>query len=236
MADLSEYLGHLLCEVTRARVMADHEAVRVALAYAADAEGLLRFFPVPRVRLPELEITVPVAVREIPDGYAETTAADMTAFAKALAAELGRTLAAQSLRIDTTEITRIITQDPLLSRGRLRDGVVDALTANVRDRTQPAQRSQARGAAPTLAAGSERFRAVTALIREQVARAVEALPRVPAGIAVEGRTAAVREVGDLAAVVSLKLVVREDALEIILADGSSPGAPAAPQISRLVPE
>jgi hypothetical protein len=106
MADLSEYLGHLLCEVTRARVMADQEAVRVARAYASDGGGLLRYFPVPRVRLPELEITVPVAVREIPEGYVETTAADMTTFAKTLAAELGRVLTAQSLPSPTSPLNR----------------------------------------------------------------------------------------------------------------------------------
>ena len=44
MSELSETLGHLLCEITRARMAADREAVRIAKQYAEDDSGLLRHF------------------------------------------------------------------------------------------------------------------------------------------------------------------------------------------------
>ena len=62
MSELSETLGHLLCEITRARMAADRESVRIARQYAEDDGGLLRHFPVPRMRMPQLELTLPVVV------------------------------------------------------------------------------------------------------------------------------------------------------------------------------
>lgn len=65
MPYLGDYLGSLLEEVTRARVRADLEAVRVAEIYRS--HPLLRNFPIPRVRLPQVEMDVPVLVSEAPE-------------------------------------------------------------------------------------------------------------------------------------------------------------------------
>jgi hypothetical protein len=236
MADLSEYLGHLLCEVTRARVMADAEAVRTATAYLGDGSNLLRHFPVPRMRLPELEITVPVIINDIPDGYTETTRADPRLLARLLADNLGPVLAREGMKIDTGEITRIILEDPLLSEGRLSAEVPELLARRLQERVRAASRSSARGAAarePAIPA--ERFHAISGMLREQIARILAGLPRRPAGIAVDPRTSAVKNVGDSAMVVNIKLVIREESLEILLDDAGEGGA-ASPRIGRLVPE
>jgi hypothetical protein len=60
---LSEYIGHLLSEITRARVQADMEAVRIAEMYAE--HPLLKHFSVPRFRVPTITLDVPVVVKGI---------------------------------------------------------------------------------------------------------------------------------------------------------------------------
>ncbi len=63
MPKLGDYLGHLLSEITIARMQADLEAVRVAELYAG--HPLLRNMPVPRFRMPDVEIDVPIVVKDL---------------------------------------------------------------------------------------------------------------------------------------------------------------------------
>lgn len=63
MPKLGDYIGHLLSEITLARMHADLEAVRVAELYAG--HPLLRYMPVPRFRMPDVEIDVPVVVKDL---------------------------------------------------------------------------------------------------------------------------------------------------------------------------
>lgn len=242
MAELGEYLGHLLCEVTRARVRADMEAVRVAREYVADESQLLRHFPVPRMRLPTLEITVPVQINAIPDGYVEKTPADTTLLAKVLAGELGPALKEHKLHIDTSEIVAIIKADPRLSRGELYEGFADVLSAQLHDHTR-ALGKRAKAAATAATAG-ETFKQIADMIRERIAVAIRSLPRKPVGISIESRTAMLREVGNPALLLNLKLSISEDALDIHLEDQDSQagedkddaGKRPPPRIKRLLPE
>lgn len=55
---LSDYLGHLLSSVAKARMQADLETLRIAEQY--HSHPLLKHFPVPRVRLPKVELSIPV--------------------------------------------------------------------------------------------------------------------------------------------------------------------------------
>jgi hypothetical protein len=59
---LGDFLGAILSEVTLARVHADLEAVRVAELYT---DPMLKGTPIPRFRLPELNINIPVVINEI---------------------------------------------------------------------------------------------------------------------------------------------------------------------------
>ena len=63
MPFLGDYIGHLLSEVTIARMHADLEAVRVAELYAS--HPLLRNMPVPHFRLPEMNMDVPVVIKQV---------------------------------------------------------------------------------------------------------------------------------------------------------------------------
>lgn len=63
MPYLGDYIGHLLSEITMARVQADLEAVRLAEMYAS--HPLLRHMPVPHFRLPTLTLNVPVVIKDM---------------------------------------------------------------------------------------------------------------------------------------------------------------------------
>lgn len=61
MPYLGDYLGQLLSEISIARMHADLEAVRIAELYAA--HPLLRTMPIPRMRLPEVGMEIPVLIK-----------------------------------------------------------------------------------------------------------------------------------------------------------------------------
>ncbi|NJQ01725.1 hypothetical protein [Streptomyces zingiberis] len=66
MTDLSELLGTLLASVSKARQMADVQTAVIAQQYRENA--LLEGLSVPRVRLPELRIDLPVLIEGVAEG------------------------------------------------------------------------------------------------------------------------------------------------------------------------
>lgn len=60
MITLSEYVGFIFQEITRARVLADAESKRIAELYAKDE--IMKHFSVPRFKIPEMELTIPVII------------------------------------------------------------------------------------------------------------------------------------------------------------------------------
>jgi len=60
MITLSEYVGYIFQEITRARVLADSESKRIAEIYAKD--DIMKHFSVPRFKIPEMELTIPVTI------------------------------------------------------------------------------------------------------------------------------------------------------------------------------
>jgi hypothetical protein len=240
MSDLSETLGHLLCEITRARMAADREAVRVARQYAEDAEGLLRHFPVPRMRLPNLELTLPVVVSHIPEGYVTKVAPDM--LVSALSANLKEALKELSIHVSTAEIRRIVRADPNLSQGLVDDQLASKLTEQLHDHTRRLVERQAAKAAAgqaetmTASQSAERFKQIAAIIRTQVNRTLDALPQRPIGISVDARTQQVKEANQGGSFcLDLKLNVTEEGLDMLFED-PAPGQDKPPALSRLVPE
>lgn len=89
MPTLNDYLGGLIASLTDARMMADARSVQVAELYAK--HDLLRHFPIPRMRIGDIELNVPIAIEGLserigfqldPIGNAE--------FKRIAARELGR--------------------------------------------------------------------------------------------------------------------------------------------------
>jgi hypothetical protein len=233
MADLSDFLGHILEEITRARVSADAEAVRTAKLYAADPDGLLKHFAVPRVRLPNVEITAPMIVTAVPSGYVEKTDPDL--LSRTVAADLSNLFAQRRIAITTTDITDVIKADPALSKGYLNPSAPDSLSVQIGERMKaPSSRTKS---------ASDSHAQVVALIREQLVQTLQSLPLSPAGIGIDATTAAVRDfnpaAGQGANVVYVKMSISEDALEIEFEPPAEPvpgQPPPAPVIRRLSPE
>jgi hypothetical protein len=71
MPNLGDYLGHILSEITIARMQADVEAVRVAELYSS--HPLLRHMPIPHFRLPNVEIDIPVVIKGMEKQSAEAS-------------------------------------------------------------------------------------------------------------------------------------------------------------------
>ena len=240
MSELSETLGHLLCEITRARMAADRESVRIARQYAEDDGGLLRHFPVPRMRMPQLELTLPVVVSHIPQGYVAKVAPDM--LVSALSANLKEALKGLAIHVSTTEIRKIVRADANLSQGLVSDQLPTLLTEQLHDHTrrlverQLAKAAAGNGEAVPASQSAERFKKIAAIIRTQVNRTLDALPQRPVGISVDARTQQVKEVNQGGSFcLSLKLNVTEEGLDMLFED-SEPGQDKLPALSRLVPE
>jgi hypothetical protein len=93
LPNLGDYLGHLVAEITIARMQADIEAVRVAELYSS--HPLLRNMPIPHFRLPTVELDVPVAIKSMEEPQEEkaprgtpTLAETRVVFDKVLATSL----------------------------------------------------------------------------------------------------------------------------------------------------
>jgi hypothetical protein len=57
---MSDYVGFIFSEITRARVIADAESRRIAEIYSTDE--ILKEFSVPRFKIPEMNLAIPVIV------------------------------------------------------------------------------------------------------------------------------------------------------------------------------
>src|SRR5688572_19693895 len=62
MSNLGDYLGQLMSEIAMARMQADLETVRLAELYAS--HPLLKHLPVPHVRLPDVDVDLPVLIKQ----------------------------------------------------------------------------------------------------------------------------------------------------------------------------
>jgi len=229
MPEFSDFLGHILEEITRARIQADLEAVRTAKMYAADETGLLKNFPVPRMRLPNIEISAPVIITDVPDGFVEKT--DPNLLSATVANDLRDLLSKQQIKIDIAQVIETIKADEFLSKGHIGEASVEILSKNVASQIKP--NIETRGSAET------HERAVS-LINEQLIKTFAALPRKPLGISINPKTSAIKEInqnpGQPASVVYFKLSITEDALEINLKDAADPSSKGDSKIKQLIPE
>lgn len=63
MPKLNDYIGSLVSSITNARVMSDIQTVKVAEEYAK--HNLLKHFSIPRMRIDDIEMTIPIAIDEL---------------------------------------------------------------------------------------------------------------------------------------------------------------------------
>jgi hypothetical protein len=230
MAELSDFLGHILEEITTARVQADFATIRTAKMYADDKDGLLQCFAAPHMRLSNLEITAPVIINNLPEGFVEKT--DPTLLSQSVTKDLEQILSQKKIRLDITEIIKIIKEDNLLSQGYLNETSANILSSKIGNQIKSADSKSVNSA--------EAHKQVVALIHEQLLKTFQLLPRKTLGIEINAKTSAIKEfsqtAGQGANVVYFKMSITEDAMEIEMKDQSQPVTIGQSKIKRLLPE
>ena len=206
MPNLGDYIGQLMAEITLARMQADLEAVRLAERYAS--HPLLKTFPVPRFRLPDVTLDFPIAIAAVHaprDGGATLDPAKaLNLFKTALSEQLGESgvkLSAAEKRIvhdavdkrvDAMRITELVSTSSV--------SIADAVT-NAVEQSLPA----------AVLGGEERNRFIDA-IRNRVRSVLLPLVPAPSRVEVVTNTAELRELPPQA-VTRLKLTITEQGLE-----------------------
>ncbi len=131
MPTLNEYLGGIFSSITDARVMADVQTVQVAEQYAK--HDLLKHFAVPRMRIGDIELTIPIAIEGLSElsGY-QLDPIGNEEFKRVAARELARS-------VGYTELPPIPAQ-------RLRSALdqhTDALVQNLRSKDMAKEMAEA---------------------------------------------------------------------------------------------
>jgi hypothetical protein len=220
MPYLGDYLGHLLSEITIARMQADLEAVRVAELYAS--HPLLRNMPVPHFRLPDVDLDVPVVIKQVEEPRADESPrggaaiADMRkSFDKVLAANVA------SRGVDLAP-----------EQKRKLKAVLDARTAAL---SQPAETSvDVNRVADDLAAAATAALAEPRLLEAELKSAARLeflkLRKPPARLSILATTQEIRDAGPAENVTRIRLKISEQAVEwtTVESDGQTR--------ERLVPE
>ena len=226
MTNLGDYLGQLMSEVVIARVQADLESVRVAEMYAS--HPLLRHMPVPRVRLPEIQMEVPVVIdgsgtpgpNESPRG-GTSIAEGRKQFDKVLATNLRN----NKVRLSARQREALV--KALDSEAERLDLPVEVAvdTNRLADRlTAAALRSLGESLS------EEKISAVKAGLVDDARLTLLAVRTAPPRVSASVETSAVREAGAAHNITTLRLTIREESMELttIETDGET--------VTRLVPE
>jgi hypothetical protein len=231
MPFLGDYLGHLLSEITIARVQADLETIRVAELYAN--HSLLRNLPVPHFRLPTMTLDVPVAVKDMEESKVGESPRGGVAlpvlrerFDEVLRKHLERSgisLSAEEQGILAQALDQVMSghaASPYVSMSVT--NIADEFVATTAKSLRTAQRQR-----PIDAAQLER---VATELRDAVRLEFVGLRAAPPRLSVLVTTAELREAGPSELLARLHLSISEEALEWSMSgsQGTSTG--------KLVPE
>ncbi|MVT09594.1 hypothetical protein [Chitinophaga tropicalis] len=116
---LADYVGFIFSEINRARDHADKVAKEMAIAYAKD--DVLKHFSVPRFKVPEMELTIPVLISSAKFSTTLSfamTQADFTSFIQNRVNSCIQTLLIRrsNVDIDFTGINNAVFDEPVFGR------------------------------------------------------------------------------------------------------------------------
>lgn len=227
MTKLGDYLGQLMSEVVIARVQADLETVRVAELYAS--HPLLRHMAIPRVRLPEIEMEVPVVIsgREEPrEGESPRGGTNPKEARKQFDTVLQKHLTANRVRLSADQRRQLtVALNEAISKPDVPVEVaVD--TNRFADRLTNAAIGSLSGTI-----GEKKASAVAKDLDDDARLAMLALRSSPPRIDALVETGQVRDAGPAETVTRLRLTIREDAMELTMIESDD-----GRQSPRLVPE
>ncbi len=232
MPYLGDFLGHLLAELSIARVQADLEALRLAELYAG--HPLLKSLPVARFRLPSVTIDAPVAVQQMEEagaGQSPRGGLGASAVRERLLHLLDLHLGRARIKLSAAERAHLERQldDAVLRLDQpayvavdvthFADQLAAAATAALREVRHKGE--------PLADAVLERLAAeLRAAVRLELLKLRPAPPRLKVLVT----TAELRDAGQHELMVRLHLTINEDAIEWIVTE--TPGG----AVSKLVPE
>lgn len=226
MTNLGDYLGQLMSEVVIARVHADLESVRVAELYAS--HPLLRHMPIPRVRLPEIQMEVPVVI----DGSGSPGPNE---------SPRGGTSIAEGRKQFDKVLAKHLRTNKVRLRANQREALVKALDAEAERPNIPIEiavdtnrfADRLTNAAIGVLGESlsdEKISTIKAGLRDDARLTLLAARTSPPRVTALVETSAVREAGPEDKITRLQLTIREESMELttIESDGET--------TERLVPE
>lgn len=207
MTDLGDLLGSMMSGLIRARRMADEQTAALAEYYKD--HPLLEGLSVPRIRIPELTIDMPLLIEDHREGMSGEME-DAGKIADAAEAQLKATASKNDIKISPTfhkafsdEIKKALelakrTGAPIMKETVAR-GVQSAFTATV-----------AKTKTPIKAADKE---AIAKDLRDKISAVSIARAPVTASVVANVKTAEVKERASNASVVRLKITLKEEGLE-----------------------
>jgi|GEM_PF-2627475 len=215
MAQLSDLLGGLLSEMTRARLQADLEAARVAEIYRS--HPLLEEMPVPRFRLPDVTVDLPLLVDEVKPRGEKPRVAAPTRAAMARALKRGRDASAlrpqlEAHSIDEEELLRAF--EPTVrgrwSRAVSRDRATELNSELARELTD--RLSSMLGQLDAREFDARRFRegVLEELENHSLVKSFES-----AQVFTTALTRQLREAGEFGAVTRISVTFKEDGFEYV---------------------
>lgn len=213
MVNLGDYVGKLLSEITMARVQADIEAVRVAEIYASDP--LLKHLPVPRVRLPKIELDVPVIIKEVEDGNAATRDIVSSAAVRTIASTaVTNGLRKTNISLNRTELlamnklvtTAVSDSDSDLEKGVSMTAVSKKVSSNIISTIKKDSRLK-------LKIKDNNIVSLNKIVEAKIKEELLKLKKEPARIKVSALTSDLKLINDNEKITHFKLSIEEDAVE-----------------------
>lgn len=217
MADIGELLGSLISGVIHARRMADEQTAALAEYYKDNP--LLEGLSVPRIRIPELTIDMPLLIENHVEGQSGQME-DPVKIAAAADMQLKTTLSKNNIRInpafheafmaevkgqlETTKLTGAPVMKETVARG-----VQDAFAATLNKTKTPLTSNERETIAKDL--------------RSKVSTAGIAKETVPSGIVANIKTSDIKERASTTSVVRLKITLKEEGLEWAVKSSESGG-------------
>lgn len=217
MADLGELLGSLMIGVIRARRMADEQTAALAEYYKDNP--LLEGLSVPRIRIPELTIDMPLLIENHLEGQSGEME-DSTKIADEAEAQLKATLSKNNIKINPTFYKAFLSEiknqldlakqtgAPIMKETVAR-GVQDAFATTLAKTKTPLT--------------AKDHIAIARDLRARVSTVGISKGPVPSSVVANIRTADVKERASITSVVHLKITLKEEGLEWAVKSGESGG-------------
>ncbi|MFC1477135.1 amidase [candidate division KSB1 bacterium] len=225
MADLGDLLGSLMCGLIRARRMAD-EQVAVLAEYYKD-NPLLEGLAVPRIRIPELTIEMPVIIENHVEGESGEME-DPQKISSEVQLQLRSTLAINNIKVKPGFNKQFVSvmKKRLAAVKKLGVPVMkESVTRSVQDAF-----AEAAALTKTSLTNAQK-ETITKELRAKVLKVSITKQPIPSGLKANIKTADVKEGTTPASVTRLKITMKEEGLEWATQASESGGV-----IHRLQPE